>query len=269
MFPYLHKILKSFIAIFLIYILICLLLFFRQENFIFFPSKLSLDYQFSFPWKFEEKFIPVDSDVSVHGILFHADAAKGLVFYLHGNAGAVDSWGYAAEPYLKLNYDVFVLDYRGYGKSGGKIHNEHQFYQDVHKTYENLSSDYEEKNIVVIGYSIGTAAAARLAAKNQPKMLILQAPYYSLKDLMSHIYPFIPKFLLNYQFETYQFVKEVDCPITIFHGDEDEIIYMGSSLKLKEHLKPTDQLVIIPGQGHNGMNENPSYVSGIKTLLSR
>src|SRR5690606_34811711 len=103
------------------------------------------------------------------------------------------------------------------------------------------------------------AAAAKLAAENKPKLLILQAPYYSLGDLMQSLYPFVPSFLLKYKFDTYRFVQQTSAPVALFHGLQDEIIYPGSSEKLKAHLKPTDSVVLLKGQGHNGMNDNPAF----------
>ncbi|MFD2247491.1 alpha/beta hydrolase [Pontibacter ruber] len=244
------------------------LLSFQQESLIFFPEKLPQQHRFSFDQEFEEIFIPARDGARLHGILFKAAAPKGLVFYLHGNAGSVDSWGWIAPTYTNLNYDIFVLDYRGYGKSEGKISSEKQFYEDVQTAYDHMKTRYNEDNTIVAGYSIGTAAAAMLAAANSPKLLILQAPYYSLADLMQSLYPFVPAFLLKYKFETYRFVEQTRAPVVLFHGDADEIIYQGSSEKLRPHLKPKDKVIILQGQGHNGMNENPDYQRELASVLN-
>ncbi|WP_299990720.1 alpha/beta fold hydrolase [uncultured Pontibacter sp.] len=252
-----------------LYLLLMGFLSFQQENLIFFPEKLPADYRFGFRQEFEELTIPASDGTKLHGVLFKVPDSKGLVFYLHGNAGSVDSWGWVYETYTDLHYDVFVLDYRGYGKSEGSISSESQFYADVQAAYDVLKNRYSEEQIVVIGYSIGTAAAAKLAAENKPRLLILQAPYYSLGDLMQSLYPFVPAFLLKYKFDTYRFVQQVRAPIALFHGMIDEIIYPGSSEKLKAHLKPTDRLVLLKGQGHNGMNENPAYKREVERILAK
>ena len=98
-------------------------------------------------------------------------------------------------------------------------------------------------------------------------MLILQAPYYSLTDMMRHTYPIIPTFILKYKFETYEYIKKCKMPILIFHGDQDEVIYYGYSLKLKEDFKKEDTLITLIGQGHNGMTENPVYKMEIQNIL--
>jgi pimeloyl-ACP methyl ester carboxylesterase len=126
---------------------------------------------------------------------------------------------------------------------------------------------FPEDSVVVLGYSVGTGLAAHLAATNHPKLLILQAPYYSLTDIMRHTYPIVPIFLLKYKFHTNEYLKDCKMPVVIFHGDQDEVIYYGSSLKLKSEFKTKDTLITLKGQGHNGMTDNPDYISAIKTIL--
>src|SRR5580693_10616872 len=99
-----------------IYIAICGIFFFFQEKLIFFPQKLEKNYKFRFSQKFEEINIRTKDNKFLNGILFKADSSKGLIFYLHGNAGSLSSWGEVAKTYTDLNYDVFMLDYRGFGK---------------------------------------------------------------------------------------------------------------------------------------------------------
>lgn len=255
-----------------LYVMVCIFFYFFQEKLIFYPTRLDKDYQFGFREKFREVTIATADGKKLHGLLFMAPVSKGLVFYLHGNAGATNSWGQMAYVYTSLQYDVFILDYRGFGKSEGSIKSEAQFYADVQAAYDGVKKGYTEKHIIIIGFSIGSAAAARLAAQNNPGMLILQAPYYSLSDLMGHIspvaYAILPPFVFKYTFTTYRFVKETKAPIVIFHGDRDEVIYYGSSLKLKNHFKPVDELVTLTGQRHNGINENAEYMRRLRSLLA-
>ncbi len=261
--------LVTVLAILLTILLVgCLLLYFGQEKLIFFPEKLDKDHEFAFRQDFTEMDFEMDDNVMLHGILFKADSSKGLVFYLHGNAGSLKSWGEIANTYTDLDYDLFMLDYRGYGKSEGKISSENQLYSDIQKVYDILKNTYDENNIVVLGYSIGTGPAAKLASTNHPKLLILQAPYFNLTDLMKHYFPVIPAFALKYKFETNKFIRECEMPVAIFHGDRDEVVYFKSSLKLKELMKKTDRLIILKGQGHNGMSENRDYLIEIKKTLN-
>ena len=250
-----------------IYILVCVLLYFFQEKLIFMPEKLDKEFLFQFDQEFEEKNIKTSDGTILNGLLFKADSSKGLIFYLHGNAGCLNSWGDVAGTYTDLNYDVFILDYRGYGKSEGSINGQKQLYGDIQTVYDELKEQYSEDQIIVLGYSIGTGPASRLASENHPRLLILQAPYYSLTDLVRRSFRIIPTFILKYKLENYTHLKDCKMPVVIFHGDQDEVIYYGSSLKLKDGLKSGDRLVTLKGQGHNGMTENQEYKRELKQIL--
>lgn len=251
------------------YIVICALLYFFQERMIFFPEKLEKDYVFSFNQKFEEINVKAGDGALINGLLFKADSSKGLIFYLHGNAGSLRSWGRVAAAYTGMNYDVFILDYRGYGKSEGTISSEEQFYGDVQCAYDEIKKRYSEGDIIVIGYSIGSAPAAKLASTNNPAMLILQAPFYNMWDIVKQRLPVIPPFLLKYKFPVNEFVKNSKMQVIIFHGDRDEVIYYGSSLKLKNEFKPQDTLITLSGQTHNGMTDNPDYLTAVRKILEK
>jgi pimeloyl-ACP methyl ester carboxylesterase len=239
----------------------------RQIKFFFPGAKLSQNYPYSFAEKFEEiRFSAKDSTVLDAG-LFKADSSKGVILYLHGNTGALDKWGKIAKTYTDLNYDLFILDYRGYGKSGGFIKNENQLYSDVQDAYNYLKLSYLEKNIIVVGYSIGTGPAAFLAANNHPRALILQAPYYSLADAVHHLRAAIDTTKLAFHFYTWQFLKKTTVPVYIFHGDNDQMFYYGSSEKLQAFFKPGDELITLKGAGHLDMDKNPEYLDSLKRIL--
>ena len=236
---------------------------------LFHPETLPENYKFKFESKFREYSFKVDKKTNLSGVLFQADSSKGLVFYLHGNAGCIDSWGSCADGYTENNYDFFILDYRGFGKSQGKISGEKQFLKDIQIVYDSLKTIYNEKDIVIIGYSVGTGPATYLASANNPKQLILQAPYFNIPDLAHTYIAIVPSFLIRYKFKTNEYITKVKCPVTIFHGDKDEVIYTGSSYKLKELFKPGDRLIILEGQQHNGINESVVFKGVLKNILNR
>lgn len=249
-----------------IYTGICILLYFNQENIIFVPAKLKSSYVFDFKEPFEEINIPVKNAV-INGLLFKTENSKGLIFYLHGNGGSIAGWGKVAEIYTRLGYDLYMLDYRGYGKSSGVIEGQKQIYDDNQIVYNELKKRYNEDKIIILGYSIGSGLAAKLATDNHPRALILQAPYYSLTHLMKSRYPFIPTFLLKYKFPTDEYLQTCKIPVTIFHGDQDFIIPLESSLMLQKRFKNNDTLIILKEQGHNSMSENYKYRFELEKIL--
>ncbi len=247
----------------------CIFLYVVQEKLIFHPTKLGKAYAFGFDDTFEEKYIPVADGTVLHGLLFKADSTKGLIFYLHGNGGAVSSWGGVAKTYTDLNYNVFIIDYRGYGKSEGAISSEAQLAEDLQTVYDDLKKQYTENTVIVLGYSIGTGPAAKLASVNHPKLLILQAPYYSLTNMMRSLFPVVPTFILKYRFQTNEHLKACAMPVVIFHGDQDEVIPYASAVKLKNEAGNRVTLITLPGQTHNGITDNPEYKVELKKILSR
>ncbi|WP_375560831.1 alpha/beta hydrolase [Bernardetia sp. OM2101] len=267
-----------------LYLLLCVTLYFFQEKLIFFPQKLEQNYVFRFDKDYQEITIPTNDHINLHGILFHSKNVskdKKLVFYLHGNVGQVQFWGDLADVYTDLGYDLFILDYRGYGKSEGEIHSQEQFFDDVQTAYSTIrkSKKYKEENIIIVGYSVGTASAAMLASKNNPKALILQAPYFSLTDMTKRTYPFIPTFLLKYEFNTAHFLSQNKVPTFIFHGTGDRVIPYQSSLLIKEYLYKKEveynlkdkvnkiDFVTLPNQGHANIHSNPIFLKKLRSIL--
>jgi pimeloyl-ACP methyl ester carboxylesterase len=160
-----------------------------------------------------------------------------------------------------------MMDYPGYGKSTGHITSLKQLFNSISAAYAFIKPNYPENHIIILGYSIGTGPAAWLASQNHPQKLILLAPYYSLGDFVQKIYPFVPGVILKYKINTYQYIRHTTVPIIIFHGDADEVIYYGSSLKLKKYLKRGDSLITLHGQPHNGIDENPDYLTSLRAIL--
>ena len=241
----------------------------HQERMVFHPTPLPQDYKYEFEHPFNEVFIKVNEEVKINGLHFKIENPKGLVFYLHGNSGALNDWGTVAELYLKNNYNFFIIDYRSFGKSTGAINKENDMYNDIQVVYDSLQSqfDYKEKDIIVIGYSIGTGFAAKLTSDNNPKELILKAPYYSIPNLINQSYKLVPPFIIKYKLPTFKYLKTISVPVTIFHGDQDKLIPIKSSYKLKNFFKISDELIVMPGNAHKGFHANDIYRNGIKKIL--
>ncbi|MCD9619277.1 alpha/beta hydrolase [Chryseobacterium gleum] len=262
------KLLLGILAFFLaVYVILCVGLYFYQEKIIFYPEKLPENYKFKFDNDFEEVTIRTKDNKNLNAVLFKAQNPKGVIFYLHGNGGSIKVWGEVVPLYRSMNYDTFILDYRGYGKSEDKINNKDQLFSDVDAAYKELLKRYPENRIIILGYSVGTGLAAKLASEHQAKLLILQAPYYSTEDEMSQKFSFLPKFLLKYNFETGKYLETVKSPIIIFHGDKDEVINYKASLKLKNNFKKGDSLIILKDQYHNGITDNLDYQKAMKIIL--
>lgn len=251
-----------------IYIMIGTSLYFLQEKLLFLPIKLTQDFNYEFTQSFEELFLYPEKDVKINAIHFKAPNSKGVVLYFHGNAGNLDRWGKITENLVNWDFDVFVIDYRTYGKSIGKL-SEEALYNDAQYCYDYLKKSYEEKNIIIYGRSLGTGIASYLAHKNNPKKVFLEAPYFSIADVARRRFPIFPvSMLLKYKLPTNQYLKEVNCPIILIHGMADKVVPFKSGKKLVEMRLPNLNFVPIEEGGHNNLVEFEDYEKALNIWLN-
>lgn len=255
------------IVVVMLYFFSCMVLYLFQEKLLFFPQKLDKDFKYDFEQEIEEINIKTEGGNTLNAVLFKASKPKGLIFYLHGNSGSVNSWGAFAKFYNDLNYDVLMYDYRGFGKSDISLKGQEDIYEDAQVVYNEIKNSYPENDIIVLGYSLGTGPAVKVAANNHPKLLILQAPYYSIADVMQHSYPFLPGFILRYKMESNKWIAACKMPIIIFHGKMDEVIYYESATKLQALAKNNITLIPLENQTHNGITDNFVYRKKMEEIL--
>lgn len=265
------RIKKSLIVVFVlinIYALLCGAIYFFQESLIFLPTELSQDHVYEMNHPFEEITLNTEDGAKLNGLHFQQVDPKGLILYFHGNAGNLQRWGELTEFFVKKSYDVIVMDYRGYGKSTGERSME-SLYSDSKLWYEYTKEHYSEKEIIVYGRSLGTTFASYVASNYQPERLILETPFYSLSEIAENRFPFLPvKNLLHYKFPTYQFINDIACPITIYHGTDDEVINIRYSRKLFESISQSNKkFFTIPNGGHNNLVVYDEYLNTIGKVL--
>ena len=258
------------IARFLLFFLsvIFLLFYFFQEKFFFQPEKkLHKDYQFTFKENFVEVNLTTHDLETINALHFKVEKPKGIVLFFHGNRGNLKRWGTIVQYFNTFNYDVFVIDYRNYGKSTGS-YNEEAMYKDAQLSYDYAKSHFLENEIVVYGRSLGATFATRVAATNHPKELILEAPFYNLKAAVHFKLFFTPSFLLKYKFETNKDIVKVTNPITVFHGNKDAVTSFKGSKELFKLIKQKDKsYVLLPNGTHHNVMGFEAYKQKIAVLL--
>jgi len=251
-----------------LYILSTLMLYFFQEKLIFLPSKLPQDYTYSFSLPHEEFNLTTEDGAILNGLHFKNSEPKGVILYFHGNAGDLSRWGEIALYFVEKQYDVIIMDYRTYGKSTGKL-SPAALFDDAQLFYDYALEHYDENRITLYGRSLGTGIASKIAAINTPKQLVLETPFYSLLDVAKSMFPIFPVSLfLKYTFPSFEFMQEVTCPVSIFHGTSDSVVPYESGKKLYDVI-PNERKTFftIENGDHNNLISFPEYHKWIESVL--
>lgn len=263
------SILATLITILLLYVAVCVYFYNIQNSILFKPRVLAQDFEYAYTFDFEERWFDVTDEARVHAI--HAKVPdslkKGLLIYFHGNAGNNNTSPAKFELFMKEGYDVLYPDYRGFGKSTGQLQNEDDLVGDMKIVYSEIAKEYNESDIFIVGYSMGSGVSALVTAANDPKGLMIWTPYYSMVDMKNSSYPFLPSFLVRYPLRTDLTIPEIDEPITIFYAGEDEVLPVGRSIKLTSLLKDSDAYFVLEGQRHDGMWRNLDVIEKTPEIL--
>ncbi len=246
--------------------------YFFQNQILFHEKPLDQNYRYQFEGKYEEIWIPSTDGVKLNALHFFSEKpqTKGMVVYLHGNSDNLLRWAKHAPEFTRNGYDILIVDYRGFGKSKGKI-SEKGLIDDGWATFTYAKQQWPEDKIILYGRSLGSGIAAQIAAKSQPKMLILETPYTSLPDVGAQFVPFLPfKKLSKYQLNTEAIIGSVACAIHIFHGTADRLVFYESSLRLSQakSIKPEQMITTLQGGGHKNLASFPKYHQALDSLLS-
>lgn len=251
------------------YIVANFIIYFAQERFLFKPEQLPKDFQFKYPnLNFQEYNLEKEPGVNINAIHFHIDEPKGVVIYLKGNSKSIKGWGKFAIDFTRMGYDVMMVDYRGFGKSTGK-RTEDSIKDDLQYVYNLIREQVDEKYIILYGRSLGSGFAAKLASTNNPRMLVLESPYYSLAKVTKRYIPFMPvSLLLRFPIRTHLWLKYVDCPIKIVHGTSDKLIPFKTAVSLSKIRSENTRLYPVIDGGHNNLNTFEEYHRMMEEILN-
>ncbi len=262
--------LSTVITIAIIYIAISIALYYLQDYMLFKPEKLPEDFQFNYDnQEIKEYNIKTRDGATINGLRFMPKGeSKGVVLYLKGNSKSIKGWGKFAVDFTRHGYNVIMVDYRGFGKSTGK-RSQKAIKRDLQVVYNAIKDQTTEDRIILYGRSLGSGFATKLASTNHPKMLILDAPYYSLTKVTARYMPFMPlSILMKYPLPTYKWLKYVQCPIHIIHGTNDKLIPYKSSVKLSQINPKLTKLYTVIGGGHKNLNNFESYHEMLDGILN-
>ncbi|WP_298900169.1 alpha/beta fold hydrolase [uncultured Psychroserpens sp.] len=259
------------ITVLAIYIAISIALYYLQDYMLFKPEKLPADFQFDYENQETKEYnLETRDGAIINGLRFFPKGeSKGVVLYLKGNSKSIKGWGKFAVDFTRHGYNVLMVDYRGFGKSTGR-RSQKAIKRDLQLVYNKLKEQTTEDRIILYGRSLGSGFAAKLASMNHPKMLVLDAPYYSLTKVTARYAPFMPlSLLMKYPLPTYKWLKYVQCPIHIIHGTHDKLIPYKTSVKLSQVNPKLTKLHTVIGGGHKNLNNFESYHRMLDDILNK
>jgi pimeloyl-ACP methyl ester carboxylesterase len=256
------------VFILIVYVVVSVLLYYLQDYILFKPEKLPKDFQFYYENQVTEEYhLETRDGETINGLHFKVDNPQGIVLYLKGNSKSIKGWGKFAVDFTRHNFDVIMVDYRGFGKSTGR-RSQKAIKNDLQYVYNKMRERIDEKHIIIYGRSLGSGFAAKLASMNNPAKLILDAPYYSLKKVTARYMPFMPfSIIMKYPLPTYKWLKYVNCPIHIIHGTDDKLIPYKTSVKLSQIKPKRTRLYTVIGGGHKNLNNFESYHKMLHEIL--
>lgn len=268
--PRMKKIWKWVRILLTVYVLGGVALYFLQDFILFRPVTLKRNHKFNFPEPHKDISIPINEHDTLNLVDFAATdtITKGVVLYFHGNKRNI-SWYHKYIPYFtRHGYQVLMIDYPGYGKSTGKLTEEKLYSWALH-VYQLAHKRFSADSIIIYGKSMGTGIAAQLASVRECKRLILETPYYDFPAVIKHYLPVYPvRWMLHYQFPTWQYLQNVTVPVTIFHGTKDRVVVYKNAARLKPFLKTGDEIVTIKGGSHNNLFTYPETIRKLDSLLT-
>jgi hypothetical protein len=247
--------------------LLVALLWWRQEALLFHPRPLPAEHRFEKPPDAHEVWVDVPG-ARLHALHLRLPQPRGVVFFLHGNAGNLDTWFVNTGFYRAQHLDLFMLDYRGFGKSTGRIESEAQLMADVRAAWAQIAPRYAGRQRVFYGRSLGSGLAAQLAAELQPELTVLVSPYFSMAALAAEKYPWVPGAALRYPLRTDLALPRVQGRVWMAHGGRDTLIPPEHAQRLQA-AQPRAELLLVPEAGHGDIHQHQRYLDALAAALSR
>ena len=190
-------------------------------------------------------------DIGTNGVAVAARVigpAKGkkVVMYCHGNAEDMTAIDGRFDALVDDGYTIATFDYPGYGLSDGSP-DEAGCYRNAHRLYDWLVHErgFAAKDIIVVGFSIGTGIATELAASREVGGLWLEAPYLSAPRVVTRI-----RLLLVDPFPSCDKIQTVKCPIVMLHGTADSVIPYSQGRKLYDLAPQPKRFIPVEDAGH-------------------
>jgi len=246
-------------------------------NFIFHPRKEML--AAPLPPNAVDLGIPVDQGIRLHARIYLAGKEDPNILFLHGNGEIVSDYDMIGPMYSKYGINFMVVDYRGYGKSGGEP-SVSAMMEDAHTVFasfkEWLAGAEYTGPLLVMGRSLGSGPALEIAASFQEQIagLIIESGFSTTLPLLLTLGVNVERLGITEEdgFQNVRKISDINKPTLIIHGQYDEIIPVNSAAILQAQSPARNkELQIVPGASHNTIiaQAGEMYFSVIKQFINK
>lgn len=223
-----------------------------EKKGIYYPTKEIEFTPLDFGLKYEDIFFNTEDGLRLNGWFVASENPRGTLLFCHGNAGNISHRIEIIKIFNRLNLNVFIFDYRGYGKSQGSP-SEKGLYQDAQAAYKYLLTrkDIDKDAIVVYGKSIGANVAVNLSSEVKAACLISESGFTSAYDMARRLFPYLPvKWMITVKYNALEKIKNISMPKLIIHSKNDEIIPFEMGKRLFDAAARPKEFYEMRG-GHN------------------
>jgi len=225
-----------------------------EKGVVFFPDKFILETPADWLMPYEDVFFKTSDGVKLNGWYVPAKGSDVTLLWFHGNAGNISHrLENLSLLHHKVGINIFIFDYREYGRSEGEISKAGTFL-DADAAYEYLRSlpDIDPGKIVLFGRSLGTALAVEVASQKPCLGLILESAFTSTDDMMKLYLPFLtPPPPGTAKYDSLSKIGLIKAPKLLIHGEYDTIVPLWMGKQLFEKASEPKEFYLIKGAGHN------------------
>lgn len=255
----------------LCYVIILAAVYFFQDRLLYFPTRELEATPAALGLAFEDVYFQAEDGIQLHGWYIPAPQARATILFCHGNAGNISHRLDSIRIFHALGLNVFIFDYRGYGRSGGRP-GEQGIALDALAARQWLAEvkHTDPSRLIVFGRSLGAAVAAELACSRTPAAVILESAFTSYPDIGAELYPWLPvRLIAKYRYATIEKVPSLSVPVLIVHSPEDELVPFRHGRALFDACAQPKYFLEISG-GHNEgfLLSGDQYVRGLERFIS-
>lgn len=238
---------------------LCAWLFFSQRAMIYLPSAATVR-----PPAHTETMRVADAELK---LTVRTRPGRNALLYFGGNAEDVAA---SLPEFARAfpDHALYLLHYRGYGGSSGSP-TEAALHADALALFDRVRAAHDR--VLVIGRSLGSGVAIRLARERPVAGLALVTPYDSIAALAARQFPWVPvSLLLQDKYESWRHAPHIRAPTLVLVAEHDHIIPRDSTERLLTGFAPGVALRrLISGADHNSISSSPQYLPALQALLAR